>query len=151
MKKIKLSLLEVYELDVELKGFVNQSTGEKLSKGLLEEKLPIYIKYKLSDLADKVEKEIVKINGFKEELIKTLGTADEEGNIGIPLRINQTFNEDGSLDKWDINPVFNEYNAQLSELLQQEVEFDFNEVAVEDINVETDIYPKILFKIINQN
>lgn len=151
MKKIKLSLLEVYELDVELKGFVNQSTGEKLSKGLLEEKLPISIKYKLSDLADKVEKEIVKINGFKEELIKTLGTADEEGNIGIPLRINQTFKEDGSLDKWDINPVFNEYNAQLSELLQQEVGFDFNEVAVEDINVETDIYPKILFKIINQN
>ena len=151
MKKIKLSLLEVYELDVELKGFVNQSTGEKLSKGLLEEKLTIVTKYKLSDLADKVEKEIVKINGFKEELIKTLGTVDEEGNIGIPLRINQTYNEDGSLDKWDINPVFNEYNAQLSELLQQEIEFDFNEVAVEDINVETDIYPKILFKIINQN
>ena len=151
MKKIKLSLLEVYELDVELKGFVNQSTGEKLSKGLLEEKLTIVTKYKLSDLADKVEKEIVKINGFKEELIKTLGTVDEEGNIGIPLRINQTYNEDGSLDKWDINPVFNEYNAQLSELLQQEIEFDFNEVAVEDINVETEVYPKILFKIINQN
>lgn len=151
MKKIKLSLLEVYELDVELKGFINPSTGEKLSKGLLEEKLTIATKYKLSDLADKVQKEIVKINGFKEELIKTLGTVDEEGNIGIPLRINQTYNEDGSLDKWDINPVFNDYNAQLTELLQQEVEFDSHEIEVESINVETEVYPKILFKIINQN
>lgn len=151
MKKIKLSLLEVYGLDVELKGFTNQATGEKLQRGLLDEKLSIAVKYKLSDLSDKVEVEISKINKFKEELIKTLGTADEEGNVGIPLRINQTFKEDGSLDTFDINPVYSEYNKQLSELLNQEVEFDFNEVAVEDLNIESEVYPKILFKIINQN
>lgn len=151
MKKIKLSLIEVYGLDVELKGFVNPSTGERLQKGLLDEKLSIAVKYKLSDLSDKVEVEIAKINKFKEELIKSLGTADEEGNVGIPLRINQTFKEDGSIDTFDINPVYEEYNKQLSELLQQEVGFDFNEVAVEDIDVETEVFPKILFKIINQN
>jgi hypothetical protein len=150
MKKIKLSLLEVYGLDVELKGFTNPSTLEKLQKGLLDEKLSIAIKYKLSDLSDKVGVEISKINKFKEELIKTLGNTDENGNIGIPLRINQTFNEDGSLDTWDINPVYNEYNKQLNELLNQEVEFDFNEIAIEDLNIESEVYPKILFKIINQ-
>jgi hypothetical protein len=150
MKKIKLSLLEIYGLDVELKGFTNPSTLEKLQKGLLDEKLSIAIKYKLSDLSDKVGVEIFKINKFKEELIKTLGNTDENGNIGIPLRINQTFNEDGSLDTWDINPVYNEYNKQLNELLNQEVEFDFNEIAIEDLNIESEVYPKILFKIINQ-
>ena len=150
MKKIKLSLLEVYGLDVELKGFTNPSTLEKLQKGLLDEKLSIVVKYKLSDLSDKVELELVKINKFKEELIKTLGTVDENGNIEIPIRINQTYNEDGSLDKWDINPTYNEYHKQLNELLQQETEFDFNEILIEDLNIESEVYPKILFKIINQ-
>jgi hypothetical protein len=150
MKKIKLSLLEVYGLNVELKGFTNPSTGEKLEKGLLDEKLPIIIKYKLSDLSDKIDMEIIKINKFKEDLIKTLGTVDENGNIGINFKINETYKEDGSLDKWDVNPAYNEYQKQFNELLQQEVEFDFNELIVEDFNIETEVYPKILFKIINQ-
>lgn len=150
MKKVKLSLLEVHGLNIELVGFTNQGTLEKLQKGLLDEKLYIVTKYKLSDLNDKLESEISKVQKFKNELIKSLGDKDEEGNISIPMRINETYNEDGSLNTWEINPKFIEYNKELDKLMQEEIELDFNEVSIEDMNVETEVNPKILFKIINQ-
>ena len=39
MAHIKLTLQEIYKLNSELNGFVNPSTGEILSLGLLNEKL----------------------------------------------------------------------------------------------------------------
>ena len=61
MEKISLKLSEFYQLDAELNGVVNQQTGEKLSNGLLSEKVKLTTKYWLSDLAKKVaaEKEAV--------------------------------------------------------------------------------------------
>jgi hypothetical protein len=150
MNKVKLSLLEVLGLDVELKGITNQGTLEKLQKGLLDEKLKISVKYHLSSLSDKLSIEIERIEKFKEELIKALGTTDENGNISIPYRINEKFNEEGTLESWEINPKFIEFNKDVNELLKEEIEIEFNSISIDDLDVETEIYPKILFKIINQ-
>ena len=38
MAHIKLILQEIYKLDTEINGFINPSTGETLSLGLLSEK-----------------------------------------------------------------------------------------------------------------
>ena len=51
MAHIKLTLQEIYKLDTELNGFVNQATGETLSLGLLSEELNLPTKYWLNDLA----------------------------------------------------------------------------------------------------
>ena len=61
MEKISLKLSEFYQLESELNGAVNQQTGEKLSNGLLSEKVKLTTKYWLSDLAKKVatEKEAI--------------------------------------------------------------------------------------------
>ena len=53
MEKITLKLSEFYQLDAELNGVVNQGTGEKLSNGLLSEKIKLTTKYWLADLAKK--------------------------------------------------------------------------------------------------
>ena len=53
MEKITLKLSEFYQLDAELNGIVNPSTGEKLSKGLLSEKVKLTTKYWLTDLSKK--------------------------------------------------------------------------------------------------
>ena len=53
MAHIKLTLQEIYKLDSELNGYVNPSTGEILSLGLLNETLSLPTKYWLTDLAKK--------------------------------------------------------------------------------------------------
>lgn len=148
MKQIKLKLFEVYELNSELKGIINTSTGEKLSKGLLDEKLSITTKYWLTDLNDKLEKEINSVDKIKEDLIKKLGTADDQGNISLAMRINEVFDKDNNIVSYDYNPAFVEYQTEFNKLLQEEVEISYREFKLEDIDIETEVNPKILFKLI---
>ena len=76
MAHIKLTLQEIYKLDSELNGFVNPSTGETLSFGLLNEKLNLPTKYWLTDLAKAVSLEKEAIEKLKTDLIKIYGEED---------------------------------------------------------------------------
>ncbi len=88
MEKISLKLSEFYQLEAELNGAVNQQTGEKLSNGLLSEKVKLTTKYWLSDLAKKVATEKEAIEKVKNELIQKHGETDEQGNVSIPFYAN---------------------------------------------------------------
>ena len=57
MEKISLKLYEFYNLESELNGVTNQQTGEKISAGLLAEKLKLTTKYWLTELGKKVAAE----------------------------------------------------------------------------------------------
>ena len=70
MEKISLKLFEFYNLDSELNGVVNQQTGEKVSEGLLSEKLKLTTKYWLTELSKKVLAEKTSVESLKEEVIK---------------------------------------------------------------------------------
>ena len=67
MEKISLKLSEFYQLEAELNGVTNQQTGEKLSNGLVNEKVKLTTKYWLSDLAKKVAAEKAAVESVKEE------------------------------------------------------------------------------------
>ena len=151
MEKITLKLHEVYELNLELKGSINQQTGEVIRKGILDEKLSISVKYWLDKLSSKLKKEIDAIEKLKEESIKKLGVADEEGNYSIPLRINEKFNDKDELLSYDVNPTFLEYQAEFEQLINQEVEIEYNAINLEDINIQSEVYPRILFKLTKQS
>jgi hypothetical protein len=69
MEKISLKLFEFYNLDSELNGVVNQQTGEKVSEGLLSEKLKLTTKYWLTELSKKVLAEKTSVESLKEDLI----------------------------------------------------------------------------------
>ncbi len=88
MEKISLKLYEFYNLDSELNGVINQQNGEKISSGLLAEKLKLTTKYWLTELSKKVAAEKAVVETLKEELIKKHGETDESGNISIPMYIN---------------------------------------------------------------
>ena len=151
MEKITLKLHEVYELNLELKGSINQQTGEVIRKGILDEKLSISVKYWLDKLSSKLKKEIDAIEKLKEESIKKLGVADEEGNYSIPLRINEKFNDKDELLSYDVNPTFLEYQSEFEQLINQEVEIEYNAINLEDINIQSEVYPRILFKLTKQS
>ena len=147
MEKTKLKLHEVYELNLELKGITNQQTGEVIRKGLLDEKLSISTKYWLDKLSEKLIKEIEPIEKLKEETIKKLGQEDENGGYFIPMRVNEKFDKDNKLVSYDINPTFTEYQEEVAKLMNQEVEIEHNTINLEDINTQSEVYPKILFKL----
>ena len=151
MEKITLKLHEVYELNLELKGSINQQTGEVIEKGILDEKLYIPVKYWLDKLSEKLKKEIDAVEKIKEESIKKLGVVDEQGNYSIPLRINEKFNDKDELLSYDVNPTFLEYQSEFEQLINQEVEIEYNAINLEDINIQSEVYPRILFKLTKQS
>jgi len=150
MEKITLKLHEVYELNLELKGSINQQTGEVIRKGILDEKISISVKYWLDKLSSKLKKEIDVVEKLKEEIIKKLGILDEQGNYSIPLRINEKFDDKGESLSYDVNPSFLEYQSEFEKLINQEVEIEFYPINIEDINVQSEVYPRILFKLTKQ-
>jgi hypothetical protein len=150
MEKIKLKIYEVYSLQSELLGNMNRQTGEVYIKGLLNEKLSIATKYYLDKLSETLSKEIEKIEKLKEEFIKEKGQEDEKGGLFIPMRINEEFNEQGELVNFDVNPVYLEVQEEINKLMMGECEIEYRPFTLEELKVETEVNPQILFKLIQE-
>lgn len=149
MEKISLKLSEFYQLDAELNGQVNQQNGEKVSKGLLNEKIKLTTKYWLTDLSKKVAAEKEAIEKARTELIQKFGEADQTGNISIPLYVNEQVNEEGQVVSREINPKFVEFQNEFNTLLEEERELEHKGFKLEELeNVESDENYQIFFKLI---
>ena len=149
MEKISLKLSEFYQLDAELNGVVNQQTGEKLSNGLLSEKVKLTTKYWLSDLAKKVAAEKEAVEKVKNELIQKHGEADAQGNVSIPFYANEQVDEEGNVISREVNPKFVEFQNEFNSLLNEDRELEYKGFKLEELeNVESDdVYP-VFFKLI---
>ena len=153
MEKITLKLSEFYQLEAELNGVVNQSTGETLSKGLLSEKIKLTTKYWLHDLNKKVAAEKESVEKLKEELIKKYGKEDEEGRISIPLYINEVIDDETKeVVSREINPDFVKFQNDFNALLSEERDLEYKSFKLEDFeSVETDGVYNTFFKLIKVN
>jgi hypothetical protein len=149
MEKISLKLFEFYNLDSELNGVVNQQTGEKVSEGLLSEKLKLTTKYWLTELSKKVLAEKTSVESLKEELIKKHGEADENGNIGIQMYIDVVKDEDGNIIEGKPNPKFIKFQNDFNTLLQEEKELEYKPVNLSELeNIESDGNYPTFFKLV---
>ena len=149
MEKISLKLFEFYNLESELNGVMNQQTGEKISAGLLAEKLKLTTKYWLTELAKKVAAEKATVETLKEELIKKHGEADETGNISIPMYIDIVKDEDGKIVDGKNNPKFIEFQSEFNALLQEEKELEYKPVSLSELeNIESDGNYPTFFKLV---
>ena len=153
MEKVTLKLSEFYQLEAELNGVVNQSTGETLSKGLLSEKIKLTTKYWLHDLNKKVAAEKESVEKLKEELIKKYGKEDEEGRISIPLYINEVVDDETKeIVSREINPDFVKFQNDFNALLSEERDLEYKSFKLEDFeSVETDGVYNTFFKLIKVN
>jgi N-methylhydantoinase B/oxoprolinase/acetone carboxylase alpha subunit len=150
MEKVTLKLHEFYVLEAELNGVTNRQTGEVLAKGLLNEKIKLTTKYWLHDLTKKVAAEKESVEKLKEELIKKYGTADEEGNISIPMYINEVIDDETKeIVSRDINPDFVKFQNDFNGLLEEDRELEYKGFKLEEFdNVETDGNYSTFFKLI---
>jgi uncharacterized protein (UPF0216 family) len=149
MEKISLKLFEFYNLESELNGLVNQQNGEKISAGLLSEKLKLTTKYWLTELAKKVAAEKTTVETLKEELIKKHGETDETGNISIPMYIDIVKDEDDKIIDGKNNPKFIEFQTEFNALLQEEKELEYKPVLLSELeNIESDGNYPTFFKLV---
>ena len=141
MAHIQLSLQEIYKLDSELNGFVNQETGEILSLGLLSENLSLPTKYWLTNLAKKTSSEKSIINQLKEDLIVKYGTKDKNDNFEIAVWVDDT--------KTNFNPLYVQFQEEFNNLLQEVKEIEYHEFKLEEfIDVKTSGNYIIFYKLI---
>lgn len=150
MEKVRLKIYEVYSLQTELLGNMNRQTGEIYLKGLLNEKLSIATKYYLDKLSESLQKEIEKIEKLKQELIKEKGQEDEKGGVYVPMRLNEEFNEQGELVNFDVNPAYLEVQEEINKLMMEECEVEYRPFTLEELKIETEVNPQILFKLIKE-
>lgn len=159
MEKITLKLFEFYGLDADLNGIVSQTTGEKISSGLLQEKLPLTTKYWLTSLGKTVAAEKAAVEELKNELIKKFGKADDKGNVSIPMMVDETDaegnllmepNAEGTLiTRRKLNPDFQQFEQEFNELLQTEKELEYKPFKLSDFEkVETSENYTTFFKLV---
>lgn len=150
MEKITLKLYEFYALDYELNGLTNTETKEKLSKGLLNEKLSLVTKYWLSSLAKTVAAEKAAIEELKNELIKKYGTELPDGNVNIPIMISEK-DEDGNT-KNVLNPKYEEFDKEFGTLLQTEKEIEYKPISLQELSeLKTDQHYPVIFKLVKED
>jgi len=149
MEKVTLKLQEYYQLNSELNGFVNQQTGETVSKGLLSERVKLTTKYWLADLAKKITAEKESIDKLREELIKKYGV-EENGSVSIPIYINEVIDDETKeVISRDVNPNFVSFQNDFNLLLQEERELEYHPFKLEEFeNVETDGVYVTFFKLV---
>jgi len=72
MKNLKVKLFEIYSLQSELNGLINQQSGEKVKNGILDEEIGLVAKYWINQLNDVVSAEVKTLDTQREELIKNM-------------------------------------------------------------------------------
>jgi len=149
MEKITLKLYEFYNLEAELNGVTNQQIGEVTSKGLLAEKIKMTTKYWLNDLVKRVVTEKEACEALKQELIKKHGEADDQGNVSIPMYINEVKNEEGQTVSREINPKFVEFQNEFNAVLNEDKDLEYKGFTLEEFeNVESEGKYDTFFKLI---
>lgn len=131
MKTLKIQLSDIFVLDSEI------------SK-LLNEKLTLSTKYWLIELNKQVLEIKTTIDSLRDELIKTYGTLNADGNIIIPYYLDA--------EKEIINPKFDQFQQEYSILLTQEKELQYKPIpfsVLEKIETE-ESYTFILQTLIEQ-
>jgi len=127
MKQTKLTLGEIYTLNLELFGNEN-------NKGLLSQPLPLKVKYWLQRLADKLKSEVATIDEIRNGLIKELGT-EENGQVQIKID----------------SPNFVKFQEQYVELLDTEKEITHAIFTLDQFeNLEAAEYYAIFLKLIDE-
>lgn len=151
MEKILLKLGDHLQLESELNGLVNQTTGEVIYEGFINQNLSIILKYELSVLAETLTAERKRIESLRDELVKKHGDLDEKLGMMVKMFI-ETRDEEGNVTSRTTNPKYIEFDNEYGTLLHQEKEIEYPEITKEDLKdagKSKDKY-QVLFKLIKK-
>jgi len=157
MKKTTLTLGEIYTLESELNGSTNQQTGEVTSKGLLSQKLSLLQKYWLTDLSQNLQEIKKTVDSLRNDLIMKYGEKNDQGNYTIPIAIDkkdesgEVLLDDNKNPIKELNPNFQEFNTEMTTLLQETREIEHYSFTIESFEkIETEESYVIFFKLLSE-
>jgi hypothetical protein len=137
MEKKKTTIRECLELKVEIIG-LNQ--GDKPFKGLINEKTSFKTKYWLHKILDKVVSEEKTFNKLRDDIIRKYGT-EENGSFTVKQQID-------GVD----NPDYVKFYNEVIDLLNQEIEIEFPEIAMDSLDFQSEfVYPVFMKYIVVDN
>lgn len=147
--EVNLTLGEILDLEKEINGFTNFETGEIIYHGILKLKLPIVLKYELTELGIELKKEKEIVEDLRNELIKKYG---EESDDGIFVKLfDEVEDKDGN-----INRIFSKnylsFDSEYKELLSKDKNIIFPDITKDQLinaGETTDVY-KVIFKLIKK-
>lgn len=143
MEKIKLSLNDALSLEFELNGATNPDSKKVIFNGLLSEKMSLKTKYWLTKLSDKLSSEKKTIEELRDGLIKKYGK-EENGQVFIKTFLDE--------DTKEINPDWTSFSKEVSELLSEEKEFDYNPIPLEDLaEISSENRYNLIFKLVKED
>lgn len=148
LKKTKLTLNEIYELEAEISGY--QIEDKKIYEGVLNHKLPIVLKYYLKKLQSILKEEKTLIEDSRAELIKKFGKERDDGNIVIEpfVVVNETDEEGKGIEKRLPNENFLKFQEEYQKLLSEEKEVEHYVFKIEDFSeLETDDNYTVFYKL----
>jgi len=170
MEKITLKLYDFLNLEADINGVVDQRTGQRVRKGLLQYPLPMGVKYWITKLAKTVGEEKTIIDGLKDELVKKYGTErdgsivvattiddlDKKGNP-IKIKVKNPEGEEVEVNRQVINPQYLAFEKDYAEILQQEKELEYRPISLSDLathdhpnGLETEETYETFFKLVSE-
>ncbi len=145
--KVTLTMAEIFGLETELSGAVNQSTGEKLSKGLLAQPITLVTKFRLTELQKSLVEHKKTFETLRDELITKLGTKDADGNVSIPMYLESASEEAPK----EINPVFIQFNQEFEAVLSETREITTQKFDISEFDFKTDENYPVFFKVLENS
>ncbi len=147
MNILKLKLGEILELQGEIVGISNQSTGEVLIKGLLSQDLSLVTKFRLSELLDTLDKHKKNVDKLYEELIKSKGEQkDDQYLISTTIKV---INAESGKESDIANPAYLEFQKEYQELLNEEKEIEVYSFQIENFDIKTTDSYNTFFKLLS--
>lgn len=142
MKKINLTLNEIYLLSVELEGFTDEN-GTKLVTGLLNQEISMTTKFWLKKLSKNVAEIKKEGEEIRNEIIKKYGDSGEDGNVSIPIYI------DNAKGEKILNPSYLKVNEEFNKVLQDIHEIEYHETPLADFaDIKTSDNYEIIYKLV---
>ena len=131
MNKITLNLGDIKQLCDEINGSVNTENGMVYYEGFLNQNISVLLKYELSELGEYLEKEKIKIEKIKDELILKYGEAGVNGFMLSKFIVEKDI--EGNITSKIQNPKYELFESEMNKLLSVEKEFEFPNIAKEDL------------------
>lgn len=149
-----LTIGEIYLLESEINGQVDQQTGQKVTKGVLGHPMSMVHRYWLTDLSNTIASYKKTVDQLREELITKLGETDSKGGYSLPMTVS-VLDENGEpkLDQngkevKEFNPKFIEFNEEMNKLFSETKEVSHHAFTIDAFDFKTDETYTVLFKLL---
>lgn len=149
--KLELELGKLLDLEIEINGFFDKNNGKTIINGFINQKIPLYVKYTLSELSTYLIEQKKIVESLRDEIVKKYGVENEKGDVFLSMYVNEIKDESGNVISNTINEKYLEFEKEYNELLNTKKEITYTPIDVEILKkIETTENYPLLYLLVNK-